>query len=60
MRDRPVDTEIRVAALASLATLLETGVQIERGLRNQVRALADDLDDALAEAAEDVLAKLPS
>ena len=54
------ETKIRVDALHSLATQIDSGLEIERGLRSQVRALADGLDDALAEAAEDVLAKLES
>ena len=52
------DNQIRVAALAALGVQIDAGLEPERGLRNQVRALADDFDDALAEAAEDVLAKI--
>ena len=52
------DNAIRVAALDALAVQIDAGASPERGLSNQVRALADDFDDALAEAAEDVLAKL--
>lgn len=54
------DKAVRVRALQALAAQVDAGASPERGLRNQVRALADDFDDALAEAAEDVLAKLSS
>ena len=52
------DKAIRVEALRALGAQIDAGLEPERGLRNQVRALADELDDTLAEAAEDVLAKL--
>lgn len=52
------DTRIRVEALAALGVQIDAGLKPERALRNQVHALADDFDDALAEAAEEVLAKL--
>ena len=53
------DVQIRVEALRGLLALVDRGLEPERALRNQVRTLADDFDDGLAEAAEDVLAKLP-
>ena len=53
--------EIRAAALRGLETALAGGrFEPDRALRNRVRGLADDLDDLVAEAAEDVLAKLSS
>lgn len=51
--------ELRIAALRSLEAELEAGrVELAGGLLRQVRMLADELDDELAEAAEDVLAKM--
>jgi hypothetical protein len=52
------DKQICVEALVALGAQVDAGLDAERGLRNRVRALADDFNDALAAAAEDVLAKL--
>ena len=55
------DPEIRTAALRGLEAALDGGrFEPERALRNRVRGLAEELDDRIAEAAEDVLAKLSS
>ena len=53
------DRELRIAALRSLEAELGAGrIELVGGLLRQVRMLADELDDELAEAAEDVLAKM--
>jgi len=55
------DRALRIAALRALETELEAGrVALTGGLLRQVRMLGEDLDDELAEAAEDVLAKMVS
>jgi hypothetical protein len=53
------DRGVRIAGLRALEEALAAGsIEPSAGLRRQVRMLADDLDDALAEAAEDALARM--
>lgn len=53
------DRALRIAALRALEAELAAGrLTLTGGLLRQVRMLSDDLDDELAEAAEDVLAKM--
>lgn len=53
------EPELVVAALEALAAAREAGrLQATSGLRTQLRLLAQDPDDAVAEGAEDLLAKL--
>ena len=47
------EKQIRVEALVALSAQVDAGLEPERGLRDRVRVLADDFDDALAAAAED-------
>lgn len=55
------DIPLQIAALRALEACLDAErVEVPRGLQAQVRMLADELDDALAEAAEDALAKICS
>ncbi len=50
--------ETRVAALRALEAALDRGAEPSRALRRAVRSASEDFDDAVAYAAEDVLAKI--
>jgi len=53
------DRAVRIAGLRALEEALAAGsIEPSAGLRRQVRMLAEDLDDALAEAAEDALGRM--
>lgn len=55
------DRSLQITALRALEARLDAeSVELPRALLSQVRMLADELDDALAEAAEDALAKIPA
>ncbi len=53
------DRELRVAALDALAQLCDAGgLEATGGLRTQLRVLAQELDDEIAERAEELLEQL--
>ena len=53
------DRELVIAGLGALTTAFEAGeLEVSSGLRTQLRVFAEDPDDATAELAEELLARL--